>query len=448
VGRSSPVNLSDNNWEVKTSGKMQSSWIGELPVPLKFLKLNEDITTDTVIIGGGISGMTTAYLLSRAGNKVVLLEDGYIGSGETGRTTAHITHALDDRYYNLVNNHGPKRARLAAESHTAAIDFIDRIVNTEDINCDFERLDGFLFLDARDKKSSLEKELKSLYSVGISSARIFHESPLSNADISPCIRFPNQAQFQPMVYLQGLASAMTSQSRTKIFTEAHAEEVESAGTKNGKKNKIKTQNGFTISADNVVLATNAPIVDKESKIYDKQQASRTYAIAIRVAKGSVPRALYWDTGNQKSKERVKPYHYVRTQKIPREDNYELLIVGGEDHKTGEIEDLMSANKRFDNLYTWTTEKFSIKGTVTYNWSGQVLEPLDGLAFIGVNPGKSENMYIATGDSGNGITHGTVAGMILSDLILNGKNPWADVYDPSRKIRRNVKTSKRKHTRKR
>jgi glycine/D-amino acid oxidase-like deaminating enzyme len=142
------------------------------------------------------------------------------------------------------------------------------------------------------------------------------------------------------------------------------------------------------------------------------------------------------------------YHYVRTQKIPREDNYDLLIAGGEDHKTGEIEDLMSSNNRFDNLYTWTTGKFSIKGTVTYNWSGQVLEPLDGLAFIGVNPGKDENIYIATGDSGNGITHGTIAGMILSDLILNGKNPWADVYDPSRKIWRKVKTSNRKHTRKR
>lgn len=98
------MNLSDNNWEVRTSGKMEPAWIGELPVPLKFQNLNQDMMTDTVIVGGGISGMTTAYLLSKAGNKVVLLEDGYIGSGETGRTTAHITHALDDRYYNLVKN--------------------------------------------------------------------------------------------------------------------------------------------------------------------------------------------------------------------------------------------------------------------------------------------------------------------------------------------------------
>ncbi len=442
------MNLSDNNWEVRTSGKRESSWLGEFPVPLKFHNLNEDMTTDTVVVGGGISGMTTSYLLSKAGNKVVLLEDGYIGSGETGRTTAHITHALDDRYYNLVKNHGPKRARLAAESHTAAIDFIENMVNTEGVNCDFERLDGFLFLDASDKKNSLEKELKALYSVGISRATIFHESPLPNADISPCIRFPNQAQFHPMVYLQGLASAMTSKFGTKIFTETHAEEIEPAGTSNSKKNKIKTQSGFTIFANNVVLATNAPIVDKESKIYDKQQAFRTYAIGVKVPKGTVPRALYWDTGNQKSKEKVKPYHYVRTQKIPREDNYDLLIVGGEDHKTGENEDLMGANNRFNKLYTWTTQRFSVKGNVTYNWSGQVLEPVDGLAFIGVNPGKAENVYIATGDFGNGITHGTVAGMILSDLILNRKNPWAEVYEPNREIRRKVRTSNRKHPRRR
>jgi glycine/D-amino acid oxidase-like deaminating enzyme len=427
---------------------MEPSWIGEFPTSLKFQKLNEDMNADTVIIGGGIAGMTTAYLLSMSGNKVVLLEDGYIGSGETGRTTAHITHALDDRYYNLLDKHGPKRARLAAESHTAAIDFIERVVDTEEIRCDFERLDGFLFLDPTDSRRSLEQELKALRTVGITNAKLIEESPLTDTDIGPCIRFPNQAQFQPMVYLQGLSLAMTSKFGAKIFTETHADEVKPVGSGGDDNIKVKTQNGSTISAENVVLATNAPIVDKKSKIYDKQQPMRTYAIAIKVPRGAIPKALYWDTGNQNSKENVNPYHYVRTQKIPNDDSNELIIVGGEDHKVGEIDKLVSEFSHFDNLSSWMAEKFSIKGTIAYDWSGQVLEPLDGLAFIGRNPGKEENIYIATGDSGNGITHGTVAGVIISDLILKGKNQWANVYDPSRKIRTKAKRASRVSNRKR
>ena len=367
------MNLPVNNWELSTSGKMEPSWIGEFSTPLKFQKLEEDINADTIIVGGGIAGMTTAYLLSMSGNKVVLLEDGYIGSGETSRT---------------------------------------------------------------------------LKTVGISNAKIIEESPLSDTDISPCIQFPNQAQFQPLVYLQGLSSAMTSKFEAKIFTETHADEVVPASAGNDDTVKVKTQNGSTVSAENVVLATNAPIVDKKSKIYDKQQPMRTYAIAIKVPRGAIPRALYWDTGNQKSEEKVKPYHYIRTQRIPNDDSNELIIVGGEDHKVGEIDKLMSEFSHFDNLYSWMAEKFSIKGIIAYDWSGQVLEPLDGLAFIGRNPGKVENIYIATGDSGNGITHGTVAGMIISDLILKGENQWANVYDPSRKIRRNSKNSLRVTDRKR
>ena len=150
-----------NNWEVQSSGYTESSWFSNHQRPLRFKKLNQNISVDVAIVGGGIAGVTSAYLLSRSGKSVAVLEDGYIGSGETGRTTAHITHALDDRYYNIEKKHGSKGAKLAAESHTAAIDFINRFVREEEIDCAFERLDGFLFLDTSDKISSLEKELKA-----------------------------------------------------------------------------------------------------------------------------------------------------------------------------------------------------------------------------------------------------------------------------------------------
>jgi Rieske Fe-S protein len=140
-------------------------------------------------------------------------------------------------------------------------------------------------------------------------------------------------------------------------------------------------------------------------------------IGVRVPKDSVTRALYWDTGD--------PYHYLRLQ---REGDYDVLIVGGEDHKTGQAND---GNERFARLEQWTRERFPQSLDVEYRWSGQVMEPVDGLAFIGRNPLDEDNVYIATGDSGQGMTHGTIAGMLLSDLIQGRQNKWEDLYSPSR-----------------
>lgn len=419
----------DYNWEVRSSGRTHSSWFTKLQTPLKFNKLDRNISVDVGIVGAGIAGVTAAYCLSRSGMSVAVLEDGYIGSGETGRTTAHITHALDDRYYNIERNHGPEGARLAAESHTAAIDFIDRSVRKEAINCAFERLDGFLFLDTTDAKPSLEKELKAVQKAGISNAKMINESPLKSADISPCICFPNQAQFQPMQYLTGMIYSMRVDQRVQVFTKTHAKDIK----KVNRDIIIKTSNGYRVIAQNIVLATNAPIIDKASKIYDKQIAYRTYVIGARIQKNSIPLALYWDTGNQNLKDQVKPYHYVRIQKTENK-NYDLLIVGGEDHKTGVSLPKRDFESKFKALELWMKKIFSVKGRLVYCWSGQVLEPLDGLAFIGLNPGKDKNIYIATGDSGNGITHGTIAGILLSDLIQGKNNPWADLYNPQRKIK--------------
>jgi glycine/D-amino acid oxidase-like deaminating enzyme len=434
-------NEEDENWEKITSGNNKSSWYADMEEPIKSIKLtNSDSFTslggepiDAAIIGGGIAGLTISYLLSKAGKKVTVIEDGYVGSGETGRTTAHITHALDDRYYNLEQKHGLDGARNAANSHTSAIDLIDSIIKEEKINCDFERLDGYLFLDPSDKGESLDKELEATHRAGIATTEILEKAPLQSFNTGPCIRFPNQAQFQPLKYLKGLQHSIIKNGG-QIFTETHVQEVNSDG--------IKTAEGYTLKARNIVIATNAPIIDKTSKIYDKQDAYRSYAIGARIKRGAIPIALYWDTGDQGSKNLVAPYHYARIQKMDNEDNdnedkddnqnYDLLIVGGEDHQAGKFSsaDHDEIEKRFLQLESWTRERYPIE-ELEYRWSGQIMEPKDSLAFIGHNPGDNRNnIYIATGDSGNGITHGTIAGILLTDLILGNNNSWATLYDPS------------------
>ena len=167
----------------------------------------------------------------------------------------------------------------------------------------------------------------------------------------------------------------------------------------------------------MVVATNTPI-NNIVVIHTKQAAYRTYAIGVRVPRPSLEKGLYWDTQD--------PYHYVRS--YPIDDRWDLLIVGGEDHKTGQAED---TEERYSRLASWVQARFSIDGSLEFRWSGQIMETVDGLAFIGRNPGDSSNVYIATGDSGMGMTHGTIAGILLTDLILGRENKWAALYDPSR-----------------
>lgn len=408
-------NLSNQEGLV-TSGYNLSFWLSSVE-SIKFKRLQDNLEVDILIIGGGISGMSTAYCLAKSGRKVVLVEDGYIGSGETGRTTAHIVNALDDRYAELEKFHGKENTRLIAESHTSAIDLIEKIVKEEQIDCDFKRVDGYLFLHPSDIYKTLKDELRATHEAGIHTV-LMNEVPGITIEKGPCLQFPQQAQFHPMKYLKGLAEAIVSNGGI-IYTETRVENIE--------KNKV-TANGFTLTAKHVVVATNTPINDIIT-IHTKQHPYRTYVIAATIPKFVLPPSLWWDTGDQDSKWVAKPYHYVRTQEY--NEQYDLLICGGQDHKTGQIDaEEISQQERYTALEDWLIRRFPYLQEVIFKWSGQVMEPVDSLAFIGRNPGD-DNIYIATGDSGNGITHGTIAGMLISDLINNKPNPWEKVYDPSR-----------------
>jgi glycine/D-amino acid oxidase-like deaminating enzyme/nitrite reductase/ring-hydroxylating ferredoxin subunit len=395
------------------SGATQSLWMATASTP-PFEPLHDDVRAHVCIVGAGIAGLTTAYLLQREGRAVVVVDDGPVGGGETGRTTAHLSNALDDRYFQIAKLFGDKGARMAAESHTAAIQRIEAIAAQEDIDCDFERLDGFLFLAKGDKRKTLDKELDATHQAGLTDTGIFERAPLDAFDTGPVLRFPRQGQFHPLKYLTGLARAFVRDGG-RIYCGTKVKGIE-----DGEPCVVKTADDHTIRAEAVVVATNSPVNDW-MVMHTKQAPYRTYVVGVRVPKGSIPHMLLWDTAD--------PYHYVRLQSAddPAAD-YEILIVGGEDHKTGQASD---TDERFTCLEEWTRERFPMAGQVEYRWSGQVMEPVDKMAYIGRNPGSDEHIYIVTGDSGNGMTHGTIAGILLTDLIMGRENPWAELYDPSR-----------------
>lgn len=400
-----------------TSGHHHSYWVDSVE-PKHFETLQSDEQTEVVVIGGGIAGLSTAYCLVQTGKKVILIEDGYLGSGETGRTTAHISYVLDEGYAELTEIFGEEKAKRIFQSHLGALEWIEQVILDEKIDCNFKRVDAYLFTHPSDKQESLQVEFAAAQKIGLD-VKMLEQTPGLPVDKSKqAVLFPQQGQFHSLKYLHGLAKAVIKKGG-KIYTQTHAAEVLSNGVK---------ANGYCIKAKHIVVATNSPI-NTLLAIHIKQFAYRTYAIASKVKKGTLPYAIWWDTGDQNSQWLFQPYHYARLE--PLDSDFDLLIIGGEDHKTGQADhEHISELKRHEKLFAWAQQYFPDFKEIAYRWSGQVMEPVDALAFIGKSPG-SDNVYMITGDSGNGITHGTIGGLLIADLINGKDNPYADLYNPAR-----------------
>jgi glycine/D-amino acid oxidase-like deaminating enzyme/nitrite reductase/ring-hydroxylating ferredoxin subunit len=398
--------------------KNTSLWL-DTAYPDRWSSLTQDARAEVCVIGAGIAGVTTAYLLAREGRPVILIDDGTPGCGQTAVTTAHLASVIDDRYTEMIRLHGVEGARLAFESHAAAISRIESICHEERIDADFQRVSGYLFLSPEHDDSWLDEEQSASIKAGLQVEKLLR-APVDGFESGPCLHFPNQGQFHPLKYLNGLLAAFSARGG-QVYGGVRATRVAS-----GTPAEIHTQHGATITADAVVVATNVPFVDRFA-IHTKQAPYYTYVVGLRVPHRSITTALYWDTHD--------PYHYVRLQQTrnralggDNDDPVDILIAGGEDHKTGHAS---NAEERFGALEDWTRRHFRSAGPVEFRWSGQVMETQDGLGFIGRNPMDSDNIYVATGDSGMGLTHGTIAGMLITDLIQGRSNPWAELYDPSR-----------------
>jgi glycine/D-amino acid oxidase-like deaminating enzyme/nitrite reductase/ring-hydroxylating ferredoxin subunit len=373
--------------------------------------LREDVSADAVIVGSGIAGLSTAYELATRGLKVVVLDRGPIGKGMTARTTAHLSSLCDDSFDSLISRRGLDAAKGFFESQHASIARIEEIQKSEGIDCDFRRLDGFLFPAIGRDPSELDKELKAGREVGFP---ISDEKglPFAGLENSRCLRYAEQGTFHPLKYLRGLAAAVRTR-KGELYADTAVEHVE----ENGSGVVVKTGNGPSVRAAHAIVCTNSPINDRLA-IHSKQAPYRTYAMAFELPRGALPDALYWDT--------LDAYHYVRLQ--PWTDKTDILIAGGGDHKSGEADD---GEFRFEAIEAWIRSLVPKLGRKTHAWSGQIMDTIDYTSFTGRNPGN-ERVYVHTGDSGQGITHGVVASLIFASLIVDGKHPWPDVYEPSRK----------------
>lgn len=388
-----------------------SVWAGSVDLP-RYPPLERRLNVDVCILGGGIAGLTTACLLAREGRSVVVLEARGIGAGETGRTTAHLA-VPDEGFAYLEETHGRQVSIVVADSSAKAIQWIEQTVALEDIDCGFERLEGYLYSCREHPRQVIERELAGALRSG-TNALDCDGVPGLSYETGPCLRFPRQAQFHPLRWLQGLLR-MLEGAGGQIHCGTRALDIEEsdAGV------RVRTA-AATVHASAAVVATNTPFHDR-AVIHTKQQAYHTYVLGVPVPRDSVPRILLWDD--------AEPYHYVRLASgyapSPEED---LLIVGGEDHKSGQEPD---PARHFAALERWLRDRFPMAGPTAWRWSGQVMEPLDGLPYLGRYP-DSRNVYVITGDSGNGMTYATAGALLIDDLIAGRANAWEAVYDPARK----------------
>ncbi len=382
--------------------RSMSLWMESTPPP-PFPRLDGDRTCDVAVVGGGITGLTAALLLARAGKQVVLVDSGQLAYGVSGRTTAHLTTMVDARYQTLIKDFGSDQARLVAESSRAAIERIAAFVTEENIACDFARVTGYLYSESAADEALLHAEIAAAAHVGIDAAWVANV-PLP-FPIHRAIKVDDQAQFTPLPYLYGLAQAV-QRSGGEVYEFTHVESVDG-----GEPCQVTTDRG-TITAAAVVIATHMPINDLY--LFAKAEPYRSYVLGVRL-NSAVPKGLFWDTAD--------PYHYTRHA---RDGQGDVLVVGGADHKTGHASD---TEQPLRDLEAYVRERYSVEAIV-YRWSAQVYEPVDGLPFIGEYPLRP-NVYAATGYSGNGMTFGTLAGMLLADQIGGVANPYRELYSINR-----------------
>ncbi len=395
---------------MKTHVETTSYWQDTASMP-RFAKLDRDEKVDVAIVGGGITGLTAAYLLTLAGRTVAVLERARCAEIDTGHTTAHLTMVTDQRLTDLVSSFGRDHAQAVWDAGLAGLAQIDAIVRDEKLACDFAWVPGYLHSRRGDRPRDTARDFQEEASLATTLG--FDAEFVSNVPFmgGPGVMFPDQARFHPRRYLAGVVQAIADRGGM-IFEHTSADEFNAAPT------SIKA-NGHTITCGSIVLATHTPLVGNAGIVgatffQTKLALYTSYAVSGRVEQGRIPDALFWDSGD--------PYDYMR---LETHRDHDVVIFGGEDHKTGQADDTRGCFDRLEQRLAALVQGVE----VTNRWSGQVIETPDGLPYIGET---ADHQFAGTGYSGNGMTFGTLAGMMAAEYVLGRATPWRDLFDPSRK----------------
>lgn len=389
----------------------ETTWLEDVSIEEKYPHLKEDASADVVVVGAGLAGTLTAYFLSKEGKRVILLDKGTLESSMTAYTTAFITYIIDTELTDLISMFGEEKAKGVWESSNEAIDLIEKIVREENIDCEFERTSEYMFALSSKETDELEKEYESSKKVGFKELRL-HDKNILPFKNEGCLEIQNQAKFHPIKFILGLREKFIK-GQVDIFEKSEVVEIKEREGSIYVKTKVAS-----VQAGDVVICTYSPF-NNPPELFAHKGMYTSYIFELAIPKGVLRNGLYLDLKN--------PYHYFR---VDPKDSYDRFILGGEDHRK---ELKLAPEKSFSALIEYFKNLFpDIKFEVKKKWSGGVLEPIDGLPYIGIFSKAHPHQFVATAFSGNGMQYSAVSAKIICDLILGRFNPYAHIYDAGRK----------------
>jgi glycine/D-amino acid oxidase-like deaminating enzyme/nitrite reductase/ring-hydroxylating ferredoxin subunit len=389
-----------------------SFWIETTP-ETDYPALTDDVSVDVAVVGAGITGVTAAILLKQAGKTVALVDSKRIVEGATGYTTAKVTTGHGASYSKIRKAFGEDGSRAYAQANVAALEWIARLIETNRIDCDFERRTNYVYAESEEEVRQLRQEAEVEKQAGLDTTLV-DDTPLP-FPVQAALRLENQAQFHPRKYLLALAATIPGDG-SHVFEHSRVQ-----GVKHGDPCEVRTEHG-TLRARDVILATHLPILDS-GLFFTKAYPHRSYAVAAPIGRAPDPEGMYINTGT--------PTRSIRTL---RDGDRVFVQVGGNGHKAGDEENTPA---RYDQLEQFLREHWPGVGEVAYRWSTQDYMAHDHVPYVGRVRRTSRHLYAATGYSKWGMTNGTVAATIISDAILGRSNPWSTLFDSKRLLPRSA-----------
>lgn len=373
----------------------------------EYPRLSQSLSTDVLIIGGGIAGVTCAYCLADKGLKPVLVEAGALADGTTGNTTGKITVQHGIVYYKIAEKYGLNAAKSYAVSQGSALDFVRTAVENSSIDCQLEQSTAYIYAENESELDTLEKELEVAKKIGIN-AELIENMPFPSGNRG-LLAYKDQAVFHPVRYVEGLAKAAAAKG-AEIYCDTKAVKL-----KNGDIKTVSFEHGITVEAKHVVMATQYPFYDGANLFYTRLYPKRAYAIAVR-AKNDCPDGSYINVGN--------PTRSIRTHV---ENGERILIVVGENHDTGR--GYVDMSLHYQNLTRFADEIAGVKEVIA-KWSAQDYDTPDEIPYIG-RLSAGSNIFIAAGFRKWGLSNGTLSGMMIADIIVSGKCRFEKLYSEKR-----------------